>query len=873
MSESDRRDAAPVVLLAGAILLIAIASGAHLLLGRLLSLAGRPVTVSLAGALLTFALAIASARLVETRRTLADRVAFVAVPADSFDPGEDAVIAFASALSRSRRAVRGFFDEPASAVRLRLDADEAGRLRYVIAVPRHAVAALRVGLASYGAVELVAPPDDDAGPPGEEIETVRAELVLARASSEPLRRAGLDPDPLTGFARAMGALDPSVGDRATVCVDLLPVAAGKRRRMRRRLLRDARRRGGGRGLPVEAGLDALIGGGGQRQTEPADLVARRLGRHALDRKLGGEEPLFQLQVLVRVASPVPGRAKAQLPAILAAFDTFAGDNHLRVSGFPLPGLTFVGSDLPGRRGRFDRRLATERFRPARRRLVTAGEIAGLLKPPSARCPAANVLRAGAAVGPPPRGLPTFDHQPDLMPIGKVADEDGERIVGVPLRDSFFSYRAGKSRFGKTEPALCEFVHMAHTGQGCLLLDPHHDGIERVKPYLTDEGIRERVVEIDLTDAERQPAWNLLSAAGRSPARAAGQVDAIVDAFASALRWDEVNARALNLTSQSVQALADLAAALPPELAPTIFEIPVLLSDDSWRAAVLPYVSPPVRRFFDERFPRLSPEAITPVTNLIDRLNLSPAAAALFGNPSCSYDVRAAMDRRSIVLICPGWGSTRDRLIANFALYDAFHAALSRGELPVAARSPFWMWFDEAQIYDGASNGTFAALLEQSGKFGGRGTLMNQNPERLSAATRDAIFTNRSHLATTALDAKGSKLLARELAHGVDPEGVAYLARFHSLASVTLNGEISPPFRLNGVPLEELYPEHFRPERVPLLDEAIARNIGLVRVAETLAGIEDHPKRIAAHLAGGARRRSSARRGGGRQSIGITGEGA
>src|SRR4029077_1773728 len=156
----------------------------------------------------------------------------------------------------------------------------------------------------------------------------------------------------------------------------------------------------------------------------------------------------------------------------------------------------------------------------------------------------NVLRAGAAVGPPPRGLPTFDHQPELMPMGKVADEDGEHLVGVPLRDSFFSYIAGRSRFGKTEAALGQFVHLARSGQGCLLLDPHHDGIERVKPYLTDAGIRDRVVEIDLTDAERQPAWNLLSAAGRSPARAAGQVDTIVDAFASALPRDEGNTRAL-----------------------------------------------------------------------------------------------------------------------------------------------------------------------------------------------------------------------------------------------------------------------------------------------------------------------------------------
>ena len=160
---------------------------------------------------------------------------------------------------------------------------------------------------------------------------------------------------------------------------------------------------------------------------------------------------------------------------------------------------------------------------------------------------------------------------------------------------------------------------------------------------------------------------------------------MVDAFASALRWDEVNARALNLTTQAAQALVDLAHRLPAELAPTIFEIPVLLSDDDWREAVLPHVSAPVRQLLPERFPRLSPEAITPVTNLVDRLRASPSTAALLGNPLASYDIRAAMDRGLIVLVCPGSGSGRDRLIANFVVYDALHGAKLKGR--PSARAP------------------------------------------------------------------------------------------------------------------------------------------------------------------------------------------
>ena len=809
MSPSDRRDAVPLILLASVIAALLLASAASRWAHALLALAGRPATVSLVGALLTFALAALVARLVVTRRALARRSAVLAVPADSFDPGEKAVAAFASALGRTRRAVGGFLDAPASAVRVRLDADEEGRLRYLIELPEHARPALRVALAAYDGVELLpAPPP---APEVEDTEVARAELVLARPSSEPLRDARLDPDPLSGFARALESIDPEAGERAAVCVDLLPAAPGRRRRLRRRLLREARRTRRFAPTPGEA-LAGLLGEGGGPGGEPtpAEQMERRTGRQALAAKVGSSEPLFELQVLVRVASPVPGRAKARLAAILAAFDAFAGENHLRASGLRVPGLAFLGSDLPGRRARFDRRLATGLFRPARRRIVTASEIAGLLKPPTRRCAAANVLRAGAAVGPPPRRLPTFSGQPGLLPLGRVAGEFGERLVGVPLRDTFFFYMSGRSRFGKTETAIGQFLHLARTGHGCLFLDPHHDAIARIKAHLTDEGLRDRVVEIDLTAAERQPAWNLLATAGRSPLRAAGQVDAVVDAFASALRWDEVNARALNLTTQSVRALADLARRLPAELAPTIFQIPALLGDEEWRAAVLPHVSAPVREFFAERFPRLAPEAITPVTNLIDRLRASAPAAALLGSPLASYDVRAAMDRGLVVLVCPGPGSGRDRLIANLVVFDALHAARSRAELAPAARRPFHLWLDEVQIYDGATSGTLAALLEQAGKFGVRALLFNQNPERLTAATRDAVMTNRSHLATTALNAKGAALLARELGGGIDAEAISRLPRFGNVASVTLDGEVSLPFRLAGVPVEELPPGRLPP---------------------------------------------------------------
>lgn len=848
---SDRQDPTLLILIAIGVATAAVVKAAPGWLDALVGLAGRPVSVTLVVALVTFACVVVAARLVSTRRGLGRRVRLVLVPADSFDPTPEAVVAFASGLARSRRSVLGWLDARASAVRVRLDADGAGRLRYVVEAPARARSALLAAAGSYEGVEVH---DADPGEPGESaavgdgMRVARAELVLARPSSEPLRDVGLDPDPLAGVARALAGMHD--GEGAAVCVDLLAVAPGRRRRMRRKLLREARRDAAPAAVqPAQAGpLADLLGPGprGGRATAP-ELVARRADVGALSSKLGSPGPMFELQLLVRGWAPTTGAAKERVRALVGAFDTFAGFNHLRVRGVGLPGLAFLGSDLPGRRRWFDRRFGSGLFRPPRRRLVTASEIAALLKPPSVRCPAPNVLRSGGIVGPPPSNLPTFDGQRGLLPLGRVRTEMGERTVGVPLSDTFFSYMAGRSRFGKTETAVGQFAHLARTGHGCLFLDPHEDAIDKLKGYLADDGLRDRVVEINLAHTDRQPGWNLLATAGRPVDRSQRQVDALVDAFASALGWDETNTRALNLTTQAAQALTDLSRALPAELAPTVFQIPALLSDDDWRAAVLAHVSPATRAFFEDRFPRLPAEAITPVTNLIDRLRVSPPAAALLGNPSRDYDIRAAMDAGMVVLVCPGSGSARDRLVANLVVYELLHAAKTRTDLPPERRREFHVFLDEVQIYDGSGSDTLAALLEQSAKFGLRVHLFNQNPERLTAATLNAVTTNRSHLLSTAVNAKAAGLLARDLGGGVDPQTIAGLERFHSIASVTIDGEVSAPFRLTGVPVDELLAGACRPDRLPELDAAIAATTGAVAVADTLRALDGHDRRILDHL--------------------------
>jgi hypothetical protein len=685
-------------------------------------------------------------------------------------------------------------------------------LVYVLEVPERAGEAVRTALAAFEGVQerpadevLKAdeePEEDEA--PGEAAETddggrkvLRTELVLARPSVEPLARLAPKPDPLQPFAAAVGRL--RCGEDASVCVDLLPVSGFRAARLQRRLRREARRIHGER-----RDWTALLNGEERRRTrpDPQAQVERRGAVQAVDAKLRDSGELFETQILLRGEAPTLGRAEAAMSGLLAAFRPLAERNYLKASGLPIPGLAFLGSDVPLRRGRFDRRFATGLFRPARKTILTARELSGFLKPPTVYCGERNVLRSGALLSPPP-DLPAFEKgKKALIPLGKVSTESGEQIVGVQSTDTFFTYIAGRSRYGKTEAAIAQFAHLVRAGHGGLFLDPHGDGLERIEPYLAE--VANRVVRIDLGPgaSSEQPGWNLFEFGGDT-AQSETKVEAVVDAFASALEWGERSTRAINLTSQAAAALAAIAGRLDSELAPTIFQIPTLLSDPKWREAVVPFLPRADQRFWDDRFPLLAPEAITPVTNIVDRLRRVERVRALLGQSKSTYKVREAMDGGKIVLACPGAGGTRDRLIANLLLFDLLHAARSRADLPPSQRKPFWVFLDEVQSYDGAASGNLAALLEQSAKFGLRAVLLNQNPERLSAATLNALTTNRSHLLASTLNSHAAALVVKEWGKRVSPEALTELERFRFIAQVTYKGRLSAPFALGGVRVEEV----------------------------------------------------------------------
>ncbi|WP_018505834.1 type IV secretory system conjugative DNA transfer family protein [Parafrankia discariae] len=708
--------------------------------------------------------------------------------------------------------------------------------------------------------------------PGEDLHTARAELTLGLDDALPLRTLGFDPDPLTPFARAYAQLRPDLGETAEICLDLLPVTPAQRRA---RVHRAVRAEGTG-GPPGRAGqllhlADTAIGatitltdqlfaetfggprpgggrtgpgGQGARQPGPLETAQVRARTRAVSAKLLSTDPLWQMQLLLRTRSAIPGRAEAHLHVLIGCFKQWAGENHLTAVGANL-GWLHLGADSQLRRGRFDRRMDTGRFRPRSRSWVSTTEIAGLLKPPTRRCTAGNVER-GFEIPPPPATLPTYSRdRTDLVPLGLVRTDTGWRPVGVKVRETQFTLFSGRSGWGKTETSLGRFLALVRcAGMGGFLLDPHRDGLALAKEYLVDQGAR--VLELDMSPRgsdTRQAAWNPLSMEGFTVDDVDARAGAVVAAFASAMGWTETNTRALSIITMAAQSLCELALQLPPDLAPTIFQIPSILSNEDWRESVIPHLSPAMRDYWSTRFKRVA-DHVTPVTNIIDRMRSSKTIAGVFGSSRSTYNVRHAMDTGKIVLACPSGLDDKDRLIANMLVFDLFRAARSRQDIvDPAARRPCHAFIDELPAIDGGSRGTLARILEQTRKYGLFLHAATQQPEALTPTTLKAFLTNRSHLFSSSVMEESARLLARNWGGAVTPETIIGLERYTHLAGVTLDGVIHPPFLVRGLTVHQLFGDVHAPDRIDELDAAIDRNLHRRPIAETIADLDGKDEAI------------------------------
>jgi len=682
--------------------------------------------------------------------------------------------------------------------------------------------------------------------------TARAELVLIHNDLEPLGQIPYRPNPLFRLARINVGVDVEAGESTSIIIDLLPLTPRQRRRFRRRIGKKGRRKlhpdgsGGFADTRDMMGFrhasDVFFGEGGgggvgatpKRPSPDLDQEQHR-AEDALRQRLGSFTTAFRMQVLIQAKSPDRERAKRFRDDLAINFNMLGGANSFQAYGYNLL-FWFVGCDNPLLSWYFDHRVRRGVFRPSKRNIVAADEIHHFLRPPQAHNdPDSWTFRVVGSQVPPEFQVPPFNYQPDLVPLGRVFSRQGIKVLATRVSDFRLTFLAGKSKSGKTEQAMNQFIHLARSGYGCFFIDPHPHNIDRLRPYLTE--VADRIVEINFSGggAGRDLGWNLLDMEGRSFEDIELKAKVVVDSFSSVLHLGlfELHDRTRAYLTMAVQAVLEMAMQLPTELAPTIFQVGTLLSDEGWRRATLPYLSPTVRSFWERPFAGgTTEEAIAPIVNLLTRFYNWTNAAVLMGASRSTYDIRRFMDEGKIVLACSAGLGEREQLAANFLVYELMYTGLlARQRVAPAQRLDFHAFIEEIETYDRAGTayggkgiGYLADLLDRLPRYNVFLHMLNESPERLTPKTWEAILTHRTLLGTMAVDAPGAEMIAKEWADASKALDITRLERYHFLAATVADNMTTLPIQNHAVSVKEMWAHCRNSVGVATMNEQIDENI-------------------------------------------------
>ncbi|WP_435260382.1 ATP/GTP-binding protein [Streptomyces sp. 1222.5] len=795
------------------------------------------------------------------RKASAERMALELLPSRHFDPGLEEIFRRGVQLARASTSMPWWAPRRSKSVQIRLRADGSSPLRYRIEGPAGGERLLSItpfgpAVTVNRARPLIDKPRDH---------VVRAEFILRGKPTAPLREVPLNPDPLQPLIDAVSDLRAELGDLAEIRLDIQRPPKWALRTRRLQLMSDARhaeRREAQRAArwvrhdatgiedSLTWQLQQLVagkqGGGGRRLVMPP--VPRRVDPEEALGKLAEDDHLVRVQLLVMCASNTEGRAEARLVQLQAALDVFGGGSRWAMRGWRVGPWRFGADRWPSRRG-FERRWTLGHCQPPRPNWVRLEELTGLLKPPTTHC--RLPLLAG--------DLPTFEHgDPELLLQGIYRGPDGRRrLVATYAKETLFEVGVGKAGGGKTERALAQAIGWAHAGGGLMFVDPHRDSWPRALPFLAHDHLMPRIALIDLNASGRAPQLSCWNPIGMHQGQVVHEVvEATADAYASVLGWDDATApRALTIFTAALAVLVAVNEAAcqagRPEDQATIFHVRSLLTDPDFRTTALTAIEgrldEETRSWWRTVFPTLPTDAFAVVLNPIARLAANPVTRAFLGQPAGIYNIRAAMDSRMIVWVCPGGNGPTDRLITALLARDLLRAVRSRRDTPEAQRVPFRPYFDELITLTGAAPETIAAMFEDFRKYKVHVHGMTQLLARLPIPVRLSLVQNASTLASTAGSHSAIAPITAEWGDRPTPDVVAALDRFEHYMSLTVEGRRVGPVRITGPHLDYVFADYARPGQAGALERAARATAGAAPLDQLTDRAESQLTRVSAFL--------------------------
>src|SRR5438105_6925835 len=230
------------------------------------------------------------------------------------------------------------------------------------------------------------------------------------------------------------------------------------------------------------------------------------------------------------------------------------------------------------------------------------------------------------------------------------------------------------------------------------------------------------------------------------------------------------------------------------------------------------------------------EAISPILNKVGHFVSSPLLRNILGQTRSSLDLRRVLDEGKVLLVNLSKGRLGDdvsALLGSFLVTAIQLAAMSRADVPEAARSDFFLYADEFQNF---ATESFATILSEARKYRLALTLANQYLAQLDEQTAAALFGNVGTLISFQVGASDAEPLATQFGSDLTPQDLLRLPRYQAYVRLLIDGSPSRPFSMRTLP-----PGCSVDSKRP----AIIRNVSRHRYARPVGQIEDEIARALA----------------------------
>lgn len=365
---------------------------------------------------------------------------------------------------------------------------------------------------------------------------------------------------------------------------------------------------------------------------------------------------------------------------------------------------------------------------------------------------------------------------DLYPFFLTADDRRRHLVVL-----------GQTGVGKSTALKSLIKQDILAGRGVAYIDPHGEDAEELLHSIPSWRAND-VIYFNAGDFAHPMAWNLLSHNRLGPAERDRVASIIVSGFEGIFgdSWGP------NLEYVLLGCLHTLLARGQT----SILGVQRLITERDYRAYVLRLIDDPGLTLFWRHFEKQEAEhkdATNSVINKVGRLFLSPTLRNIFGQTHNTINPRRIMDERKILIVNLAKGIIGDeaaRLIGASLIAQFFAAALSRADMPEAARPDFSLVIDEFTTFGTTVIGN---ILSEARKYRLSVCAASQFLGQIDEATEQAIFGNVGTVLSFRVGEDDAALLARHYGNTYAPQSFATLDNHTVLVKQLANGIVHDPF--------------------------------------------------------------------------------